>query len=212
MNVSLILRFNNHLVCCIHSRISFCVHFRSLSRYARSCFARQLLRSLHSHSPAILWQMLRYVRQVFVGSSQIIKPFPCHLPHSLSNCQFPMPLNKKCATPAGAVSVRRPHASGSLLPPPSLHSLRLAPCHSARKNTSLCSAVFPLLRSRSRLHNLFTAFQPPFSNDVMKYYKHSHLIQNRQENTRRFAPCPVFLFRSSRILFDNVLLNLTYTI
>ena len=107
--------------------------FRSLSRYARSCFARQLLRSLHSHSPAILWQMLRYVRQVFVGSRQIIKPLPCHLPHPLSNCQFPMPLNKKCATPAGAVSVRRPHASGSLLPPPSLHSLRLAPRHSARE-------------------------------------------------------------------------------
>ena len=99
---------------------------RSLSRYARSCFARQLLRSLHSHSPAILWQMLRYVRQVFVGSRQIIKPLPCHLPHSLSNCQFPMPLNKKCATPAGGSRRQAPSCFG--LPP----STTLAPLASAR--------------------------------------------------------------------------------
>jgi hypothetical protein len=37
---------------------------RSLSRYARSCFAHQLLRSLNSHSSAVQWQMLRSVRQV----------------------------------------------------------------------------------------------------------------------------------------------------
>lgn len=37
---------------------------RSLSRYARSCFAQQLFRSLNSHSTAVQWQMLRSVRQV----------------------------------------------------------------------------------------------------------------------------------------------------
>ena len=120
---------NNHPACSIRSPCPFCVHARSLSRYARSCFARQLLRSLHSHSPAILWQMLRYVRQVFVGSSQIIKPFPCHLPHSLSNCQFPMPLNKKCATPAGGSRRQAPSCFG--LPP----STTLAPLASARASS-----------------------------------------------------------------------------
>ena len=120
---------NNHPACSIRSPCPFCVHARSLSRYARSCFARQLLRSLHSHSPAILWQMLRYVRQVFVGSSQIIKPLPCHLPHSLSNCQFPMPLNKKCATPAGGSRRQAPSCFG--LPP----STTLAPLASARASS-----------------------------------------------------------------------------
>lgn len=130
----------------------------------------------NSHSTAVQWQMLRSVRQVLIYCSQIIKPFPCHLPHSLSNCQFPMPLNKKCATPAGAVSVRRPHASGSLLPPPSLHSLRLAPCHSARKNTSLCSAVFPLLRSSSGLHNLFL---PAFKTHKEKQQQINSLLSEK---------------------------------
>lgn len=51
---SLILRLINHPACSIRSPYPFCVHARSLSRYVRSCFARQLLRSLHSHSSAIL--------------------------------------------------------------------------------------------------------------------------------------------------------------
>ena len=83
----------------------------------------------NSHSTAVQWQMLRSVRQVLIYCSQIIKPLPCHLPHSLSNCQFPMPLNKKCATPAGGSRRQAPSCFG--LPP----STTLAPLASARASS-----------------------------------------------------------------------------
>ena len=98
--------------------------------------------------------MLRYVRQVKLSSCQIMIPLPLtFLTHSaIARSRFPCTKSP----PPGLESVGswRAHASRFLHPPPSLLSLRLAPRHSARKNTSLRSAVFSLLRSGSRLHNL----------------------------------------------------------
>lgn len=86
--------------------------------------------------------MLRYVRQVFVGSSQIIKPLPYHLPHSLSNCQFPMPLNKKYATPAGGSRRQAPSCFG-LPPSTTLTPLAAARASSLRKEkTRRCAPQF----------------------------------------------------------------------
>lgn len=119
------LRFNNHLVCCIHSRISFCVHFRSLSRYVRSCFAHQLLRSLNSHSSAIQWQMLRSIRQVKQYGCQIMIPLPLtFLTHSaIARSGFP---GTKSAPPL--LGSRRQAPSYFGLPP----STTLAPLAAAR--------------------------------------------------------------------------------
>jgi hypothetical protein len=52
----------------------------------------------------------------------------------------------------------------------------LAPRHSARKNTSLCSAVFPLLRSSSGLHNLFL---PAFKTHKEKQQQINSLYQKK---------------------------------
>ena len=101
--------------------------------------------------------MLRYVRQVFVGS-------PNHQTFALSPSSLTQQLP---VSDAYEQKVRHPcchqqasralMTSRSLMPPPSLHSQRLAPRHSASKNRSLRSPVFALLRSSSRLYNLFAA-------------------------------------------------------
>jgi hypothetical protein len=109
-----------------------------------------------------------------VAKSSNLSPvtFLTHLAIAVSRCH-----KTKSAPPLlGAVGVRRPHASGSLLPPPSLLSLRLAPSHSARKNTSLRSAVFSLLRSSSGLHNLFL---PAFKTHKEKQQQINSLLSEK---------------------------------
>src|SRR5690554_521285 len=87
--------------------------------------------------------------------------------------------------------------SRSLMPPPSLHSRRLAPRHSASKNRSLRSPVFPLLRSSSRLHFLFYPIQSHPEN-IFPYLitEHSETL----EHTSLRDVC--FLFSIQPHLYD----------
>jgi len=137
------LRFNNHLVCSIHSRYPFCVH-SSLSQSLCSLMLRSTTLSFaqftqHSCSMA---------NASFRSSGKIC------------GCQIMIPLPLTFLTHFAIAKSGSPRTkSPPPLPPPSLHSRRLAPRHSASKNRSLRSPVFPLLRSSSRLHFLFDPIQ-----------------------------------------------------
>ena len=172
------LRFNNHLVCSIHSRYPFCVH-SSLSQSLCSL----MLRSSTPSFAQLTQHSCSMANASFRSSGKNVR-LPNHvtsaayLPHPLRNCQDRIPWHKKSATPAGAVGVRRPHTSGFFLPPHSLHSQRLAPGHSARKNRSLRSPVFPLLRSCSRLHNLLISdFNPLRKSTTNKFIVSENIIK-----------------------------------